>query len=128
MKTIKVSEAEGVVLDYLVAKCEGKHYGDIGHGQIYVHNPDGTLYCSKNLWIPSTNWSQGGPIIERECIATYASGACSVSPKNPDYWVAEILATDEMLTQFGPTPLLAAMRCYVASKLGDTAEVPEELL
>ena len=29
--------------------------------------------------------------------------------------------------QFGPTPLIAAMRCYVASKLGDEVEVPEEL-
>ena len=28
----------------------------------------------------------------------------------------------------GPTPLIAAMRCYVASKLGDEVEVPEELL
>jgi hypothetical protein len=28
----------------------------------------------------------------------------------------------------GPTPLIAAMRCYVASKLGDTVEIPEELL
>jgi hypothetical protein len=26
-----------------------------------------------------------------------------------------------------PTPLIAAMRCYVASKLGDTVEIPEEL-
>lgn len=27
----------------------------------------------------------------------------------------------------GPTTLIAAMRCYVASKLGDEVEVPEEL-
>jgi hypothetical protein len=26
-----------------------------------------------------------------------------------------------------PTPLIAAMRCYVASKLGDDIEIPEEL-
>ena len=29
--------------------------------------------------------------------------------------------------QNGPTPLIAAMRCYVASKLGDEVEVPVEL-
>ena len=29
--------------------------------------------------------------------------------------------------QSGDTPLIAAMRCYVASKLGDTVELPEEL-
>jgi hypothetical protein len=28
---------------------------------------------------------------------------------------------------FGPTPLFAAMRCYVASKLGDEVDVPEDL-
>jgi hypothetical protein len=28
----------------------------------------------------------------------------------------------------GHTPLIAAMRCYVASKLGDEVEIPDELL
>ena len=27
----------------------------------------------------------------------------------------------------GPAPLVAAMRCYVANKLGDEVEIPEEL-
>ena len=27
----------------------------------------------------------------------------------------------------GPTPLVAAMRCYVASRLGDEVEISEEL-
>jgi hypothetical protein len=27
----------------------------------------------------------------------------------------------------GSTPLIAAMRCYVASKLGDEVEIPKEL-
>ena len=29
---------------------------------------------------------------------------------------------------FGPTPLIAAMRCFVASKLGDEVDVPDELI
>jgi hypothetical protein len=29
--------------------------------------------------------------------------------------------------QYGDTPLIAAMRCYVASKLGDEVEIPKEL-
>jgi hypothetical protein len=28
----------------------------------------------------------------------------------------------------GHTPLIAAMRCYVASKLGEEIDVPEELI
>ena len=124
MKQIKVSETTPIQLDWLVSKCVGDFalYHDIEDGQRFL-----------NLWVYSaflkcsSLWSCGGPIVERECIATYASGACSVPPKNPDYWVAEILATDGMFTQFGPTPLIAACRCYVASKLGDTVDVPEEL-
>lgn len=27
-----------------------------------------------------------------------------------------------------PPPLIAAMRCYVASKLGDEVDIPEELV
>jgi hypothetical protein len=29
--------------------------------------------------------------------------------------------------EHGPTPLIAAMRCFVASKLGDEIEIPKEL-
>ena len=114
---MKTSQLIGPALDWAVAKCEGDT-------SIVQFSP---LASSKHYFAPSRKWAQGGPIIERECIATYASGACSVPPKNPDYWVAEILATDGMFTQFGPTPLIAAMRCYVASKLGDEVEIPEEL-
>jgi hypothetical protein len=36
-------------------------------------------------------------------------------------WVA-------MDKSYGPTPLVAAMRCYVASQLGDEVDVPDELV
>lgn len=76
---------------------------------------------------PSTDWAQGGPIIEREKIDLNhyrladktamweASG--SIGAKGAGYRYA-----------VGPTPLIAAMRCYVASKLGDELEIPNELI
>jgi Protein of unknown function (DUF2591) len=70
----------------------------------------------------STDWGQGGPIIERAQIAVdfdasvEAGGPCAASIADLGWYIT------------GPTPLIAAMRCYVASKLGDTAKVPEELL
>ena len=69
-------------------------------------------------WLPnySTEWCHGGAIIESERICLIDQGG--------DYWQA-ICGWKEM---FGDTPLIAAMRCYVASKLGDEVEVPEELL
>ena len=70
---------------------------------------------------PFVNWGMCGPIIEREGISVayiddnIADGA----------WFASTVGGDENTE--GPTPLIAAMRCYVASKLGDTVEIPEEL-
>ena len=109
---MKTSELTGAALDWAVAKCEG----GVGENQLI-----GAWYA------PSTNWAQGGPIIERECIGVLAYGHCSVAPKNPEYWEASLNLTDESVTQYGPTPLIAAMRCYVASKLGDEVDIPEEL-
>lgn len=129
---MKTAELTGAALDWAVAKCE-KHEvftRPIANAQqkhwvgIVTHDYQ---MSREGPFTPSTDWAQGGPIIERECICTYASGACSVTPKNPDYWVAEILGTSGMTTQYGPTPLIAAMRCFVSSHLGDEIEIPKEL-
>ncbi len=125
MKTIKVSEASGPVLDWMVAKCEGHVengvYGEpvLRDGQLHIH------YCGvvlDNVWCPSTGWAQGGPIIDAHKISTdyamcYGETKCE--------W--EAVSVDDLRIG-GPTPLIAAMRCYVASKLGEEADVPEELL
>ncbi len=62
------------------------------------------------------NWAQSGPIIEREEIGVF---------KGSGVWLAEHNALEGCF--FGSTPLIAAMRCHVASKLGDEVEIPEEL-
>lgn len=111
---VKVSEASGVVLDWLVAKCEGKVVNDA------YRSHQGLI---RGMWGAvklrySTNWAQGGPIIEREGIAT--------SPDTGlDWWVATLRGGVHV--EHGPTPLIAAMRCYVASKLGEEVEVPDAL-
>ena len=72
---------------------------------------------------PSTDWAQGGPIIEREVIVL-------THPKH-DCWTATAQDSTDLdvplYQEDGTTPLIAAMRCYVASKLGDEVEIPEEL-
>jgi Protein of unknown function (DUF2591) len=67
----------------------------------------------------STDWSQGGPIIEREGIELVPS-------HDGTRWYSEGLNRGGQSE--GPTPLIAAMRCYVANKLGDEVDVPEELI
>ena len=65
----------------------------------------------------STSWQEGGPIIERGKLDVMWCG---------DRWCAYAMTPDKH-DCYGPTPLIAAMRCFVASRLGDEVEVPEEL-
>jgi hypothetical protein len=115
MKSIKVSELTGAALDWAVAKCEGPN-----SVAACYYDEDDLPMCRDEAphmeWRPSTDWKQGGPIIEREGITL---------THQADQWSAQ---TDDDLFAYGPTTLIAAMRCYVASKMGDTIEVPEELL
>jgi hypothetical protein len=109
---LKTSELQGAVLDWAVAKCEG------------LVNEDGldVGFIRDGVFTPSTDWAQGGPIIEREGI--------TVRRYTDALWDASIGRLDYVAD--GPTPLIAAMRCYVASKFGDDlvlfkVEVPDEL-
>lgn len=120
---IKTSDLTGKALDWAVAKCEGKNgvLHDDGITRCIVIAAASGVY--KGTYKPSAQWPQGGPIIEREGI--------SLIRQTPDRWVSEFSngcnRTDHGRS-WGPTPLIAAMRCYVASKLGDEVEVPDELI
>jgi len=81
------------------------------------------------IYTPSSDWSQGGPIIERERIGVYLANH---STEHCAAWQASIVVSDKALFCKalycdGPTPLIAAMRCFVASKLGDEIEIPDIL-
>ena len=115
MRQIKVSEATELQLDWLVAKCEGV--------LVQCDSKEGLIINNIIGWIPyrpSVAWLQGGPLIEREEI-----GFAKYGPNGS--WKAVIGETPRGSPFYGPTPLIAAMRCYVASKLGDEVEIPEEL-
>lgn len=126
MPLVKVSELEGAALDWAVAKCESvfDHYPGMADAKAFwaVHLMAGDLAYS-------TDWSQGGPIIERELSNLFKHNQLDKS--KPPVWCAVINVPSEhgtMLLQYdGPAPLIAAMRCYVASKLGESIEIPEEL-
>jgi len=70
------------------------------------------------------DWSQAGPIIERERIDVMSE--LGTDPSWSAYVNNNTDAGIPLFDGHGPTPLIAAMRCYVASKLGDEVEIPED--
>ena len=121
---IKTSELKDRALDYVVVKIESGIEPEYFNDCIWITTGSFFTRVRRNVFEPSTNWSQGGPIIERERIQIFphngATEWCGVSHVQREDYVA-------LLTKDGPTPLIAAMRSYVASKLGDEVEIPEEL-
>jgi hypothetical protein len=134
---MKTSELIGPALDWAVAIALGYKdqiaVTDYGSDEepFFAYpvrdKQDEVLHARGDRFKPSTDWSQGGPIIEREKLDLYHRTGRNV-------WSAAIW---EDLPGGGqpmhkvvdcPTPLIAAMRCFVASKLGDEVEVPWELL
>ena len=128
---MEVSDLIGAGLDYAVAVADGRTEIKVfapssprDRGFIEVRfNPDRRAATAR--FDPSINWAQGGPIIEREKITlSYGLGIRS------NLWFAEkyqcyAAGRNTTSQQYGPTPLIAAMRCYVASKLGNTVEIPD---
>ena len=112
MKTIKISEATELQLDWAVATCEGYSASISESGEVIIMREDVVDYFD-----PHRNWGWGGPILEREGISIYHMTSDWSAAYNPSG-----------ATQDGPTPLIAVMRCYVSSCLGSEVEVPEELL
>lgn len=131
MKT-KTSSLTGVALDWAVAKCVGIPAEDVylsgrkPYRSLFrkTRDEDGNLTGSIQTGpelLFSRKWESGGPVIEREKIEIGFDGA------EGGVWSAVIQRVGIESYEIGSTPLIAAMRCYVASKLGDEIEVPDEL-
>lgn len=121
---IKTNELTGKPLDYAVAVAEG--YTPFTDGIAWIVDVGGTY---TQLFKYSSKWVAGGPIIEREriCVGWAYPRTVAEETQAVASYFEPIHSALETHRMFGPTPLIAAMRCYVASKLGDEVEVPEEL-
>lgn len=135
---VRTNELTGAALDYVVAKLQGHSWRCP-----WILQKDGlrAWLSYEQAWGNphpeyTQDWSEGGPIIEREGMhLSQTRSNDEVAPGvfhlNPTGWRAAIdysvllMSYNHSLT--GPTPLVAAMRCYVASKLGDEIEIPDEL-
>lgn len=122
----KVAELDGPLLDAAVAKAEGWTAHEVAAMlSDRAQERDDIRYIAA-----STSWGLGGPIIERERIATLMLNDqwCAWMPGTdhpdyiPSYWLFS--KTAGSADGRGPTLLIAAMRAYVASKFGDEVELP----
>lgn len=113
MPLIKTSELAGVALDWAVAVAEGDTPKP-EHGWTSAEVFRACYVAGARQF--SDDWKQGGPILERHRLILRPSfGGGWECAASPSVW------------RTGPTPLIAAMRCYVAAKLGDGVDVPDEL-
>lgn len=128
---IKVSELTGPALDWAVAKCANvavevskiHQYGK-PTGETLLILPNSGCCMGNDTYSPSTDWSQGGPILDKGFIELNTTDLA-----NNELWEGMLPGQGEGSTfAFGPTRLVAAMRCYAASILGDEVDIPEELI
>ena len=117
---IKTADLIGPALDWVVAQCESVEVE-------YIN--DGITRCLlrvspfTSMYRPSVDWAIGGPLIEQECLAVRVFAEHG-APDGGPYWISERYPA----VGHGPTPLIAGMRCYVESRLGDEVDVPDELV
>ena len=136
MIEVKTSELIGPALDWAVAETEGIQRFAMGsdwpgnsvvadaadRDRVVICNLFGRLVVARggwsNEWSPSTDWAQGGPLIDKHNVEILRAGDCVMAKL---YGLTNAAGD-------GKTPLIAACRAIVAAKLGDAVSVPEELV
>lgn len=131
--TVKTADLTGSALDWAVAMAMGwieiqiTEYEQEGMLEEVFFRPakyfgEHHICGSGERFKPSTDWDQGGMIID------------SIDGLLMKRWVdakskcqAHIDDMNGSAVGFGPTVLVAVMRCFVSHKLGETVNVPEGL-
>lgn len=119
---LRVEELSNVQLDAMVAHVEGwttrtrsERNGEAWNMVCWLYD-EANGYGVKRFQ-PSTDWADGGPIIEREQVSLHP-------PTETSDWGAVGPASLTVTRMSGPTPLVAAMRAFLAARVGETVELP----
>lgn len=108
-----------MTLDPTFSGVEARPYPSGEYGtmlQTCVLIPNNPFRQDPQSFCPSSEWSHGGPLIDRR-ITTLCS------PRDGYWWAHAGNHLGE-----GGSALIAACRAIVAAKLGDTVQVPAELV
>lgn len=114
MVKVRTSDLIGAALDWAVAKAQG----------VEIELPCSDVVWAKyaGVYSPSTDWSQGGPLIEKYGVAIDYR-------KLSKLWDAHCSAMrGASWMNSCKTPLIAACRAIVSAHLGDSVDVPAELV
>ena len=114
--------AVGTALNLPVEICQIFQYGR-PNGEHYISIGETDKDGAEVTFEPSEEWSQGGPLIQQECLDVRVFAEHG-APDGGPYWISERYPA----VGHGPTPLIAACRCLVTSRLGDEVDVPDELV
>lgn len=139
MAYVKTDTLIGPALDWAVAKVQGyddvqvTDYQDADTPDHPFFSPtkldeDGREICGGGMpWEPSTNWAQGGAIIDQE---RYSFATMGTGPFDPATGLEPVVCVGiaDFKAGQGPTHLIAAMRCLVRNCLGDEVDVPDALV
>lgn len=130
---VKTKDLEGNALCYAVCMIEMPHL--VWGKTIGLHHASHQIVVPElpepQCYSPFTGWDMVGPIIEREgieilCNVTAREADRFIEGTRPDWFAC--LKTRKGSHWHGMTPMIAAMKCHVARKLGDEIDIPEELL
>ena len=120
---ITPDKMDDLALDWSVGQCEKRKLYLAKSKRLMTANYGEFNHRHGAPWYePSSNWLQGGRIIEKQGIALRKH------VEDHKLWTASVHEAPATFFEEGPTPLIAAMRCYVASKLGERVYVPDELI
>lgn len=128
---VKVAEASDVVLDYMVAMALGGTefwFDTVNTYWIKLDDEDralSTKWSDQQNFAPTTLWAHGGPIIEQ--LRSDSAYQFLIESDGNNVHMLSWPSKHVHFSGYGPTILIAAMRCLVTSRLGEEVEVPDEL-
>ncbi|WIV25874.1 DUF2591 domain-containing protein [Pseudomonas sp. M2(2023)] len=124
---LRVSNLVGEALGWAVGKAEGL--------DVYLEPPgyngvpwrvfarfQGEAIAHTKRYNPWEDWTLGGPMIEKHMVSLH----CPQS--TDDVWAGWVITDKGEFCQAGDSAPIAACRAIVSAKLGDTVQVPKELL
>ena len=127
---IEPSTAEGIALNWAVGQCEKRKLYLAKSKRLMTANYGTFNHRHGAPWYePSSNWLQGGRIIQSNRITLDITDTAyddktdeCIKLKTPEWWssIGEVTAR-------GSTPLIAAMRCFVTSRLAEAGLTAFEL-